>query len=99
MFLEFQQRREIIVDGLNSIPGINCRKPAGAFYVFPNVKQLPISCEKLADYLLAEAGVALLPGIAYGKFGDGYLRLSYANSIENIQLGISKIKTAIAKLY
>ena len=57
-----------------------------------------IISEKLADYLLTEAGVALLPGTAYGKFGDGYLRLSYANSMENIQSGISKIKTAIAKL-
>ena len=98
MFAEFKERRDVIVEGLNSIPGINCRKPAGAFYAFPNVKQLPISCEKLADYLLSEAGVALLPGTAYGKFGDGYLRLSYANSIENIHIGINRIKTAIVKL-
>ena len=86
------------MDSLNSISGINCRKPAGAFYAFPNVKQLPISSNKLADYLLAAAGVALLPGTAYGKFGDGYLRLSYANSIENIREGISRIETAIAQL-
>lgn len=98
MFEEFKQRRDVIVEGLNSIEGIHCRKPAGAFYAFPNVKQLSIDCEKLADYLLAEAGVALLPGTAYGKFGDGYLRLSYANSLENIRLGISRIKTAIVKL-
>jgi aspartate/methionine/tyrosine aminotransferase len=98
MFVQFKQRRDVIVDGLNSIPVVNCRKPAGAFYAFPNVKQLPISCDKLADYLLAEAGVALLPGTAYGKFGDGYLRLSYANSIENIREGISRIKMAIAQL-
>ena len=97
MFTEFKERRDVIVEGLNSIGGINCGKPAGAFYAFPNVKQLSISCEKLADYLLSEAGVALLPGTAYGNFGDGYLRLSYANSIENIREGISRIKMAIEK--
>ncbi|GGA33160.1 pyridoxal phosphate-dependent aminotransferase [Okeania sp. KiyG1] len=97
MFAEFKERRDVIVEGLNSIGGINCGKPAGAFYAFPNVKQLSISCEKLADYLLSEAGVALLPGTAYGNFGDGYLRLSYANSIENIREGIRRIKMAIEK--
>ncbi|NER03395.1 MAG: pyridoxal phosphate-dependent aminotransferase [Okeania sp. SIO3C4] len=97
MFTEFKERRDVIVEGLNSIGGINCGKPAGAFYAFPNVKQLSISCEKLADYLLSEAGVALLPGTAYGKFGDGYLRLSYANSIENIREGIRRMKIAVEK--
>lgn len=98
MFGEFQQRRDVILQNLNSIPGIHCLKPTGVFYAFPNVKQLPISCEELVDYLLSEAGVALLPGTAYGKFGDGYLRLSYANSVENTRDSISRIKTAIEKL-
>lgn len=96
MTSEFKQRRDFIVDGLNAIAGIQCVKPTGAFYVFPNVKQLPLSCEALADYLLAEAGVAVLSGSAFGKFGEGYLRLSYANSMENIRIALSRIQTAIA---
>ncbi|MBE9180902.1 pyridoxal phosphate-dependent aminotransferase [Oculatella sp. LEGE 06141] len=94
----FQQRRDAIVAGLNAIDGIQCLNPAGAFYVFPNVKQLPMNCQALADYLLEEAGVALLAGTAFGEFGDGYLRLSYANSIENIQEALARIKAAISAL-
>ncbi|PSM47860.1 aspartate aminotransferase [Chroococcidiopsis sp. CCALA 051] len=95
---EFKQRRDFIVDGLTAIAGIECVKPTGAFYVFPNVKQLPLSCDALADYLLAEAGVAVLSGSAFGKFGEGYLRLSYANSLENIREALDRIQTAIAQL-
>lgn len=95
---EFKQRRDFIVDGLNAIARIQCIKPTGAFYVFPNVKQLPLSCDALADYLLAEAGVAVLSGSAFGKFGEGYLRLSYANSLENIREALDRIQTAIAQL-
>jgi aspartate/methionine/tyrosine aminotransferase len=95
MVAEFQQRRDAIVDGLNTIEGVRCLKPAGAFYVFPNVKQLPLSCGAIADYLLEEAGVALLPGTAFGKCGDGYLRISYANSLENIYEALERIKVAI----
>ncbi|MGL4617757.1 pyridoxal phosphate-dependent aminotransferase [Chroococcidiopsis sp.] len=95
---EFKQRRDFIVDGLNAIAGIQCVKPTGAFYVFPNVKQLPLNCDALADYLLAEAGVAVLSGSAFGKFGEGYLRLSYANSLENIREALNRIQTAIAQL-
>jgi aspartate/methionine/tyrosine aminotransferase len=98
MLAEFKQRRNAIVDGLNAINGMSCLKPAGAFYVFPNVKQIPLSCEALADYLLEEAGVALLAGTAFGKFGDGYLRISYANSLENIREALKLIQTAIGKL-
>lgn len=98
MVSEFKQRRDVIVDGLNAIAGIQCAKPHGAFYVFPNVQQLPLSCGTLADYLLEEAGVALLPGSAFGKFGEGYLRLSYANSMENICEALNRIQTAVAKL-
>ncbi|AFY88386.1 pyridoxal phosphate-dependent aminotransferase [Chroococcidiopsis thermalis] len=95
---EFRQRRDFIVDGLNAIAGIECVKPTGAFYVFPNVKQLPLSCDALAEYLLAEAGVAVLSGSAFGRFGEGYLRLSYANSLANIREALDRIQTAIAQL-
>ncbi|MGB3514113.1 MAG: hypothetical protein WBA93_33880 [Microcoleaceae cyanobacterium] len=83
--------------GKVNIEDINCGKPPGTIDIFFNLKQLSISCEKLGDYFLLEGGVALLPEIAYGKFGDGYLRLSYANSIENIREGISRMKIAIEK--
>ncbi|MBV8884739.1 MAG: pyridoxal phosphate-dependent aminotransferase [Chroococcidiopsidaceae cyanobacterium CP_BM_RX_35] len=98
MVAEFKKRRDAIVTGLQAIDGISCIKPQGAFYVFPNVSQLPLSCEVLADYLLKEAGVALLPGTAFGKFGNGYLRISYANSLENINEALERIQAAVAKL-
>lgn len=98
MVTEFRKRRDVIVDGLNAIDGISCIKPLGSFYVFPNVKKLPLSCEKLADFIMDDVGVALLPGTAFGKYGDGYLRLSYANSLENIEDALHRIQTAISKL-
>ena len=98
MVKEFKKRRDVIVNGLNAINGIKCVKPLGSFYVFPNVTELPLPCEKLADYLMNEVGVALLPGTAFGKYGDGYLRLSYANSLENIEDALNRIETAIDKL-
>lgn len=98
MRAEFRKRRDLIVTGLNAIDGISCVVPQGAFYVFPNVNRLPLSCEALADYLLQEAGVALLAGTAFGKFGNGYLRISYANSLENIEKALERIQTAVAKL-
>lgn len=98
MVTEFRKRRDVIVDGLNAIDGISCVKPLGSFYVFPNVTKLPLPCEELADYLMDEVGVALLPGTAFGKYGDGYLRLSYANSLENIKDALNRIQLAISKL-
>ena len=98
MVAEFQRRRDAIVAGLNAIEGISCLKPAGAFYVFPNVQQLPLDCNAFADYLMEEAGVAVLSGTSFGQFGDGYLRLSYANSIENIQAALARIKKAVGNL-
>ncbi len=95
---EFKKRRDLIVDGLNAIPGISCRRPKGAFYVFPNVKKLGMDSARLADYLLQKAGVATLAGTDFGKYGEGYLRLSYANSQENIKKALERINTAIAKL-
>ncbi len=98
MVKEFRLRRDAIVDGLNAIEGVSCIKPLGAFYVFPNVSRLPLSCQDLSDYLLEDAGVAVLPGTAFGKYGDGYLRLSYANSLENIQEALSRMDAAISRI-
>ena len=98
MVTEFRKRRDAIVDGLNAIEGVSCIKPFGAFYVFPNVSQLPLSCQDLSDYLLEDAGVAVLPGTAFGKYGDGYLRLSYANSLENIQEALARMDSAISRI-
>jgi aspartate/methionine/tyrosine aminotransferase len=91
MVAEYQRRRNIIVDGLNSIPGFSCQKPQGAFYAFPNIRKTGMNSNDLANLILDKAGVALLPGSSFGDYGDGYLRLSYANSIENIQRGLEKI--------
>jgi aspartate/methionine/tyrosine aminotransferase len=95
---EFRKRRDLMVDGLNQIKGMRCLKPGGAFYCFPNVSQVPLNSKQLADLLLNEAGVAVLSGTAFGKYGEGYLRLSYANSIENIQAALRKMKQVIEAL-
>lgn len=94
----FRQRREVMFEGLNRIPGFRCAKPAGAFYVFPNVEGTGVPSRQLADYLLQEAGVAVLDGGCFGRYGNGYLRLSYANSIENIQLALERIAQAVRTL-
>jgi aspartate/methionine/tyrosine aminotransferase len=91
MVAEFKQRREVIVSGLNRIKGLTCLKPRGAFYAFPNIKNTGRTASELADLLLNEVGVATLSGTAFGKFGEGHLRLSFANSVENIQKALSKI--------
>jgi aspartate aminotransferase len=96
MVAEYQRRRDVIVAGLNDIPGIMCRKPQGAFYVFPNIKGTGLSSGDLANLILEKAGVALLPGSAFGSFGEGYLRLSYATSIPVIEKGLARIKSAIS---
>ncbi|HEY9880764.1 MAG TPA: pyridoxal phosphate-dependent aminotransferase [Leptolyngbyaceae cyanobacterium] len=98
MMSEFKQRRDAIVSGLNAIPGITCRTPQGAFYAFANVKSLPLADRELASHLLEEAGVATLAGSSFGKFGSGYLRLSYANSLHNIQTALERIEQAVTKL-
>jgi aspartate/methionine/tyrosine aminotransferase len=98
MVAEFKRRRDVIVEGLNAIPGIKCHKPLGAFYVFPNVSGLGKSSKFLADYLLNEANVAALSGTAFGMYGEGYLRFSYANSVENIRLALDRIQSAVARL-
>ncbi len=92
MVAKFKERRDVMVDELNSIKGFKCLKPDGAFYAFPNIKGTGFKSKELADKLLYEAGVATLAGTSFGEFGEGYLRVSYANSIENIKKAIQKIK-------
>jgi aspartate aminotransferase len=91
MRLEFQRRRDAFVAGLNRIKGFSCRMPKGAFYVFPNVMKTGWKSRKLANALLEEAGVACLSGTAFGDYGEGYLRFSVANSLENLSKGLSRI--------
>ena len=98
MVAEFRRRRDVMVDGLNAIEGFHCLKPHGAFYAFPNIRELPLSSQQLEQYLLEEAGVASLSGTSFGSFGEGYLRFSYANSVENIRLALERIADAVAKL-
>ena len=88
---EFQRRRDVFVNGLNQIKGFSCRLPKGAFYTFPNIKQTGWPSKKLADALLEDTGVAGLSGTAFGAFGEGYLRFSTANSIENLQQALDRI--------
>jgi aspartate/methionine/tyrosine aminotransferase len=95
---EFRRRRDFIVAGLNDIPGISCVTPKGAFYVFPNIKKLNVPSQKLEHHFLNEAGVAVLSGTAFGKYGEGYLRVSYANSIANIEKGLERIRKSLKNL-
>ena len=98
MVAEFRRRRQVIVEGLNAIPRLRCAMPAGAFYAFPYVGDVGMDCRAFADYLLNEGGVATLSGTSFGAFGEGYLRLSYANSIPNLQTALDRIESAIKKL-
>jgi aspartate/methionine/tyrosine aminotransferase len=91
MVHEFHRRRDEIVRGLNAIPGLRCLEPAGAFYVFPNIEELHLKSAEVERLLLEEAGVAALSGTAFGPSGEGYIRLSYANSIENIREALRRI--------
>jgi aspartate/methionine/tyrosine aminotransferase len=92
MSAEFQHRRDVFVTGLNKIKGFSCRVPKGAFYAFPNITKTGWPSKKLADALLEEAGVACLSGTAFGDHGEGYLRFSVANSLENLNLALKKIE-------
>ncbi len=97
MVREFERRRDFIVDGLNAIDGIRCHRPHGAFYVFPNITGTGRRSRELADLLLNDAGVACLSGTSFGKFGEGFLRFSYANSIANIELALRQIAAVLKK--
>jgi aspartate/methionine/tyrosine aminotransferase len=98
MVAEFKRRRDLIVEGLNRLPGISCRLPRGAFYVFPNVKSLRRPSGEVAETLLNEAGVATLGGTAFGEYGEGYLRLSYANSEANLKMAVQRMGPVCARL-
>jgi len=96
MVEEYRHRRDVLVDGLNAIPGVRCHRPGGAFYVFPNVEGTGWNHKELADALLAKAGVAVLPGTAFGSMGKGYIRLSYAQSVDNLTEGLDRIGDFLA---
>ena len=92
MMKRFKEKRDKIVKGLNSIPCFSCLSPKGAFYTFPNIKETGMTSQECADHLLYNAGIACLPGTAFGPYGEGYLRFSYANTLENIDLAIKRIR-------
>jgi aspartate/methionine/tyrosine aminotransferase len=98
MAAEFSQRRRLISDGLRRIPGISCPEPEGAFYVFPSVKETGLTSSEFEERALREAGVALLSGSAFGEFGEGYVRLSYANSQENLQRALERLDKFVRSL-
>jgi aspartate aminotransferase len=95
---EFIARRQIMVDGLNAIPGVSCVMPHGAFYTFPNVSSFGRSSAEIADHLLYDAGVCGLAGTAFGTHGEGYLRFSYANSRQNLSAALERIGDSLARL-
>jgi aspartate/methionine/tyrosine aminotransferase len=88
---EFQRRRDVFVGGLNKIKGFSCRMPKGAFYVFPNITATGWKSKRLEEALLEQAGVAALSGTAFGAFGEGYLRFSVANSLENLEQALERL--------
>ena len=98
MMAAFKERRDVIVKVLNHIPGFRCVMPKGAFYAFPNITGTGMKSEAIADYLLNDAGVAVLSGTSFGEYGEDFIRLSYANSIENINKALDRITHAVAKL-
>ena len=98
MVAEFERRRDVIVSGLNKIDGFSCIQPDGAFYVFPNITALGRTSKELESYFLEECGVATLTGTSFGALGEGYIRLSYANSVENITEALRRIKDGVARL-
>jgi aspartate/methionine/tyrosine aminotransferase len=95
---EYQRRRDVLVEGLNGISGVRCQTPQGAFYAFPNITAFGHRSAWLADYLLDQAGVAVLPGDAFGEGGEGYLRLCFANSMGNIEMALERIRDALGSL-
>jgi aspartate aminotransferase len=98
MVEEFRRRRDVIVPGLNAIEGIRCAMPKGAFYAFPNVEGTGMTDKDFANYLMEKAGVAVLAGSSFGKYGNGFIRVSYANSIENLEKALANIAGAVAEI-
>ena len=97
MMAAFRKRRSVVVDGLNSLPGVTCPTPMGAFYAFPNIRGTGLSSKEFASKALEEAGVALLSGTSFGEYGDGYIRVSFANSEENISEAISRLRKMLSR--
>jgi aspartate aminotransferase len=98
MVSEFKRRRDVVVDRLNALPGVRCHTPLGAFYVFPNITETGQNERELADRMLYEGGVAVLAGTAFGNEGKGYLRLSYANSVDQIEEGVRRMRGVLEKI-
>jgi aspartate/methionine/tyrosine aminotransferase len=98
MVAEFKRRRDLIVDGLNRLPGVKCARPRGAFYVFPNITGTRHTSAEVAERLLNEAGVAALAGTAFGQYGEGYLRFSYANSEANLRAALDRMRPIFERL-
>jgi aspartate aminotransferase len=96
MIAEFDRRRKVVVEGLNALPGVSCATPKGAFYAFPNIKRTGWQAKPLANALLDEAGVAIIGGPDFGILGEGYVRLSYANSTENIRKALARMGEFLA---
>jgi aspartate aminotransferase len=96
MVAEFRRRRDIVVAGLNDIPGVSCLEPQGAFYAFPDITETGQSSADLQARLLADAGVAALAGTAFGPYGEGFLRFSYANSVENIRIALEAVRAQLS---
>lgn len=94
----FACRRELVNKGLNDIPGLRCNKPGGAFYVFPNITETGLDSRAHADHLLHEADVAVLPGTSFGGYGEGYIRISFADSESHLAEAVRRIKAANLKL-
>lgn len=98
MVAEYQHRRDRLVAGLNAIPGVSCLMPQGAFYVFPNISAFGKTSEEITEYLLEEVGVSVLPGTCFGQYGEGYLRVSYACSMETIEVALERMGEALGRL-
>lgn len=93
---EFRRRRDVIVSRLNSIPGVRCAKPGGAFYAFPNISETGIKSDELAERILQEAGVACLTGTSFGTYGEGYLRFSYATALDRVEVALERVKDLLS---
>lgn len=98
MMTEYRARRDILVSGLNKIPGISCHLPGGAFYAFPNISSFGMSSVEFADYMLEHAGIAILPGSCFGNQGEGFVRIVYASSREKIEEALQRLQVACKKL-
>lgn len=98
MRASYQKRRDMIIGGLRNIPGVKCAMPAGAFYAFPDISSFRRTSREIAEYLLDDAGVATLPGTAFGGYGEGYLRLSFATATPLIEKGLERMRAAFGKL-